>query len=618
MPVVGSLFSGVGGFDLGFERAGFSVAFQAEQDPWRRKVLAHRFPEARLYADVHDVRGEGAGRDGASSLDVDGAAPVVDVLVGGFPCQDLSVAGKRAGLAGARSGLFFEFARIADELVRPGGWVLIENVPGLLSSASGRDFAVLVRTLGDIGFHDLAWRVLDSRHFGVAQRRRRVYILGRRAGGRLSSEVLLESAGVRRDLETSWEARARAADTSRGGPESDRVATTLTRGSSGAGVSAPGRRQEDDFNIVAPSVTRKWSKGSGGPAGDECQNLVSDPRGVGERIRAGDLTQSLTTRFGNTGADLPDAEGNWLVPSVAPPVMSSQCGARTTDVDTGVYPIRADGAVRDGRAGSGAGVDDEPAGPDSAAGAAGPVREAQRGEVQRGRGDVGAGRHVEDAELDGAGGHERGAGGAGGRGTEAHPDRVRASTKFPRRLDGDSVDAHAASEGAAEALRGLREDDGAQGLGERPAGSDDPLQAPEVLRPALHGDVVRRAPGEDGAVVVHSSSSCAEGVPSGAVRDLRGNEGGGSSPRRGLAEQRSGEPAATLPQVPSEGAWGAPGNERPVREGTANPVDPQPDGRRYAAMGDAVTVNVIEWIAVRLLDCMENDESRPEAALGTA
>ena len=157
---VGSTFSGVGGFDLGFERAGMRVLWQAEIDEWCRRVLRWHWPNAAIFDDVRAVNGE---------------AEPVNLLCGGFPCQDLSVAGKRAGFKGERSSLFFEFARIADEL-RP-RWIVLENVVGLLSSAEGRDFGILLATLAEIGY-GVSWRVVDARFFGVPQRRRRVFIVG--------------------------------------------------------------------------------------------------------------------------------------------------------------------------------------------------------------------------------------------------------------------------------------------------------------------------------------------------------------------------------------------------------------------------------------------------------
>ena len=191
---VGSTFSGVGGFDLGFERAGMSVLWQAEIDEWSRRVLRGHWPDAAIYDDVCAVNGE---------------AEPVDLLCGGFPCQDLSVAGKRAGFKGERSSLFFEFARIADEL-RP-RWIVLENVVGLLSSAEGRDFGILLATLAEIGY-GVGWRVVDARYFGVPQRRRRVFIVGCLGddGGRA---VRALGAGGEGDLEAgecSWqEATAR-------------------------------------------------------------------------------------------------------------------------------------------------------------------------------------------------------------------------------------------------------------------------------------------------------------------------------------------------------------------------------------------------------------------------
>jgi len=262
MLTVGSLFSGIGGLDRGFELAGMGIVAQCEADAYCRGILARHWPDIPCFKDIREVSSRSWATIRPGQVDRDAGKPdaerprvplgradaSVDLLCGGFPCQDLSVAGKRAGLAGARSGLFFEFARVADELVRPGGWLVLENVPGLLSSAGGRDFAVVVRTLGDIGFHDLAWRVLDSRYFGVPQRRRRVFIVARRAVGRSAREVLLEPESGGGDFAPRREAGLR-------------VAASLSRGSSGPGVSAPGRRQEDDRNIVSTLQARRGRTG---------------------------------------------------------------------------------------------------------------------------------------------------------------------------------------------------------------------------------------------------------------------------------------------------------------------------------------------------------------------
>lgn len=170
----GSLFSGIGGFDLGLERAGMECAWQVEIDPKAREVLRRHWPTVPRHEDVTKIGGDTLG--------------AVDLICGGFPCQDLSVAGRRAGLAGERSGLFYQFMRIVGEIAPR--WVLIENVPGLLSSNGGRDMGAVLGALGQLGY-GYAWRVLDSQFFGVPQRRRRVFIVGC-AGGVCPPEVLFE------------------------------------------------------------------------------------------------------------------------------------------------------------------------------------------------------------------------------------------------------------------------------------------------------------------------------------------------------------------------------------------------------------------------------------------
>lgn len=154
----GSLFSGCGGMDLGFDRAGMQCLWQCEIDKQARSVLGRHWPDVPKFHDVHDIK--------------KGNVSPVDLVAGGFPCQNLSVAGNRKGLAGAKSGLFYELIRVV-RLCKP-KFVVWENVPGLLSSDKGRDLGRVLQELAKLGYFG-AWRVLDARFFGVPQRRRRVF-----------------------------------------------------------------------------------------------------------------------------------------------------------------------------------------------------------------------------------------------------------------------------------------------------------------------------------------------------------------------------------------------------------------------------------------------------------
>ena len=197
-----SLFAGVGGFDLALERNGIDVVAAVEIDANARGVLKHRFPKTTLFNDVCEVTGE--------QLIAAGFDPRDGIIVGGFPCQDLSVAGKRAGLAGKRSGLFWEICRLLDE-TRAQTFIL-ENVPGLLSSNNGRDMATVVQALVERGYR-IGWRVLDAQFFGVPQRRRRVFIVGSLGNtGRSPEEILAIGEGRARYFETS---KQKGKDTSR-------------------------------------------------------------------------------------------------------------------------------------------------------------------------------------------------------------------------------------------------------------------------------------------------------------------------------------------------------------------------------------------------------------------
>lgn len=171
MPLLhtyGSLFAGVGGFDLGFERAGWRCRFQVEWDKHCRTVLDRHWPDVPKWGDVSETKGY--------------ELPPVDCIIFGSPCQDLSVAGKRAGLDGARSGLFYEAMRVIKEMRDATGgtfprWIVWENVAGAFSSNKGADFGVILNEMAEAGAVGIEWALLDAQHFGVPQRRRRVFVV---------------------------------------------------------------------------------------------------------------------------------------------------------------------------------------------------------------------------------------------------------------------------------------------------------------------------------------------------------------------------------------------------------------------------------------------------------
>lgn len=222
------LFAGAGGLSLGLDAAGFHAAAHAEIEPHARAVLRYRWPDTRLDGDVTKI-------DGADYTGI-------TLLSGGSPCQDLSVAGKRAGLTGSRSSLFHEQCRIWRESDAP--YLLWENVLGALSSNDGADFAIVLSTIvgstvhvpgdgwrgggGVVAGRDAvaAWRVLDLQHFGPPQRRVRVFILAARAGGVDPAEVLALNEGVCRHPSPRQQSRESVAARARGGVKSSVAAFT--------------------------------------------------------------------------------------------------------------------------------------------------------------------------------------------------------------------------------------------------------------------------------------------------------------------------------------------------------------------------------------------------------
>jgi DNA (cytosine-5)-methyltransferase 1 len=171
----GSICSGIEAASVAWASLGWSTAFHAEIEPFCCELLKYHYPGVRNYGDFTGIR----------------ESEPIDILVGGTPCQSFSVAGKRAGLDDARGNLTLEYLALAGRL-RP-RWLLWENVPGVLSDDGGRTFGTVLGVMGELGY-GVAYRVLDAQHFGVPQRRRRVFVVGYLGDWRRAAAVLFERA----------------------------------------------------------------------------------------------------------------------------------------------------------------------------------------------------------------------------------------------------------------------------------------------------------------------------------------------------------------------------------------------------------------------------------------
>ena len=186
------LFSGIGGFALGIEQSGVRIDkhYFSEIDKYAIQVYKKHFPNAVELGDIKIIKGEELGE--------------INLITFGFPCQDLSIAGKRAGLGGTRSGLFFEATRLIKEL-HPSIFVF-ENVKGLLTSNEGKDFEIVLREIADIGIYECEWQLLNT-SWVLPQNRERIYFighLGKKSGQKVFpiQEVNQKVAGIFGEDET--------------------------------------------------------------------------------------------------------------------------------------------------------------------------------------------------------------------------------------------------------------------------------------------------------------------------------------------------------------------------------------------------------------------------------
>ena len=211
IPTMGSLFSGIVGFEISPQRYGSKVLWQSEIEPWAVQLLQKRFPDAIQLGDIQNISGF--------------EIPQVDFITFGSPCQDMSVAGKRAGLGGERSGLFRQAVKIIKEMREATNgeypkYIIWENVPGALSSNKGADFRTVLEEITETeipmpqsgrwansgmvrgGQCDVSWRILDAQYWGVPQRRKRIYLVGDYRK-QCSAEILFKPESLFRDITES-------------------------------------------------------------------------------------------------------------------------------------------------------------------------------------------------------------------------------------------------------------------------------------------------------------------------------------------------------------------------------------------------------------------------------
>lgn len=274
-----SLFSGIEAASVAWRPLGWEPVAFSEIDAFPSAVLATRYPRVPNLGDITKI-------DWNQHAD----CLTADLVVGGSPCQSFSIAGRREGLEGA-SGLMWEYVR-AVQAIRP-RWLVWENVPGALSSSHGEDFRCLLESLDGLGY-GLAWRVLDAQYFGVAQRRRRVFLVGS-LGDQRSCEVLFEPESLRWNHPTSRSKRKALARAAGGGAHgADANTGCLTPWDSQS------RRVYDHDGCWPTLDTRERSGGDG-----RAVALDFYPTAARLRYADEDVCQTLTARMGTGGNQVP-------------------------------------------------------------------------------------------------------------------------------------------------------------------------------------------------------------------------------------------------------------------------------------------------------------------------
>jgi len=255
-----SVCDGIGAAHVAFQPLGWTCAWRSEIDPFAKAVVEERWPGIGPdLGDMTKITDEEIARHGP-----------VDLVCGGTPCQSFSVAGLRKGLDDPRGNLALAFLGLADRTRAE--WLVWENVPGVLSSNGGRDFGAFLGGLGELGY-GWAYRVLDAQYFGLAQRRKRVFVVARLGDWRAPAAVLFERASLRGDLAPGREAGADLASAvtrglGSGGPDDNKAQGNhlVTNGSWG---------ERDGGSVARPLTAPRNGSGGGGRYDLETETLVA-------------------------------------------------------------------------------------------------------------------------------------------------------------------------------------------------------------------------------------------------------------------------------------------------------------------------------------------------------
>ena len=272
------LFAGIGGFTLGLERAGFTTVAFCEIDSYAQKVLKKNWPGVPIYDDVRQIT--------AARLISDGIR--VDVITGGFPCQDLSLAGNQAGIEGERSGLWSECARLLGE-VRP-RYAIFENVPNLLNGGDGNWFKRVLWDISKVGY-DAEWHCIRASDIGAPHRRERIWIICYKNNSSMADTQSVQNNGLRFN-ENQGQAKTNRIQSGGSGSGTVGVGDTAHGGSQGSGATRVGQGVEQSgsqFGGAISDVGVDNAIGNGrneGRFGDHGRNDGQQPDPVIEDGRA--------------------------------------------------------------------------------------------------------------------------------------------------------------------------------------------------------------------------------------------------------------------------------------------------------------------------------------------